>query len=400
MRKLLVPIVSAAALLALAACGSGSGSTAPSSSGATGASGDPIVIAVVQPQTGPVALSAEQIINTVKMQADAINAAGGVAGRPIEIRAYDSKLEPETAVKEAQRAVTEDGAVAIIGPYTTSEALAVNEALDRQGVVTMGNSAATEAVTAGKPYAFRVAPLSGDLAKAMMQMATQLGATSGALLYDSGGFGLGAQPLIEAAATEAGVTLESVQYPINASDVTAQVAKAKSSGAESVFIAGSAAADYGLIAKAMAEQNFLVPLIGFSPIVVPDAIKIAGKAYESMPGVYTLTTVDPSKPQYMDLLKQYSAAYGETTQLSEQPTQAFDALNLLVAGLKVTGGEGGEALAKALAALPATSDGAGGAVGSTQQFTAESHDAYKGPYLVPLKVVNGKAQPDTSLKVG
>lgn len=410
MRKLLAPfIVSAAAALVLSACGGSSSSesessAAPAASSAEASesaapSGEPIVLGVVLPQTGPVALNVEQMINVIKMRVDAANAAGGVAGRPIEIRIYDSKAEPETAAKEAQRAISQDGAAAIIGPYTTSEALAVAEVAERAGVVAMGPSAATPAITEGKEFVFRVAPLSPDLATGMMQMAKALGATSGALLFDNGGFGLGAQPLIEAAAATEGIELTSIEYPINAADVTAQVGKAKSANPGAVFVAGSAGADYGLIAKSMAEQGLNVPLIGFSPITVPDAVKIAGEAYNTLPGVYTLQTIDPSKPQYQQLIADYSAAYGDTAQLSEQVTQTDDVVSFILEGLAATNGEGGQALAAALRTLPAR-EGAAGATGSTQQFTADSNDAFKGLYLVPFKVIDGVATADSSVSLG
>jgi len=411
MRKLIAPLVlSAAAALVLSACGGSTtsetgSSAAPAASSAAAAgesaaaaSGEPIVIGVVLPQTGPVALNVEQMLNVIKMRVDEANAAGGVAGRPIEIKTYDSKAEPETAAKEAQRAISQDGAAAIIGPYTTSEALAVAEVAERAKVVAMGSSAATPAITEGKQFNFRVAPLSPDLATGMMQMAKSLGATSGALLYDSGGFGLGALPLIEEAAKVEGVELTAVEYPINASDVTAQVGKAKSANPGAVFVAGSAGADYGLIAKSMAEQGLNVPLIGFSPITVPDAVKIAGSAYDTLPGVYTLQTIDPTKPQYQELVADYSAAYGDTPQLSEQVTQTDDVLSFILEGLAATNGEGGEALAQALRALPAR-EGAAGAAGSNQQFTADSNDAFKGQYLVPFKVIDGVATADSSVSL-
>ena len=411
MRKLLAPLAGTAiAALLLAACGGGgsssnttSGSAAPttgstSSPTQTTPSGDPIVLGVMAPLTGPVALDAERIVKIAQMQVDKANAEGGINGRPLELKVYDTKLEPETGATEAQRAITQDGAVALLGPYATSEALSIAEVAEREGVPMMTYAAATPAITEGKKFAFRVAPLTPDLGAGQIAMAKSLGATSAVLLHDNGGFGLGAVPVIEAAAQAAGIALDVIEFPLNATDVSAQVTAARATNAGAVLIAGSAGADYGLIAKAMAEQGFLVPLIGFSPITVPDAVKIAGEAYKQLPGVYTLQTIDPTKPEYQAFIAEYSANIEPIEQLNEQPTQAYDGINLIIAALRAATEITGAGVAAALEKVPAQV-GAAGAAGSTQQFTPESHDAYKGKYLVPYKVVDGKAVPDPTLKI-
>jgi len=412
MRKLLAPIAGTAiAALLLAACGGGGSSsetTTGSTSPTTGStseptteapSGDPIAVGVLAPLTGPVALDAERIVNIAQMQVDKANAEGGINGRPLELKVYDTKLEPETAATEAQRAITQDGVVAMIGPYATSTALAAAEVSEREGVLMMSYAAATPAITEGKKFAFRVAPLTPDLGAGQIGMAVSLGAESAVLLHDSGGFGLGAVPVIEAAAQAAGLPLEVIEYPINASDVSAQVTAARATNAGAVLIAGSAGADYGLIAKAMAEQGFLVPLIGFSPITVPDAVKIAGEAYTQLPGVYTLQTIDPTKPEYQAFIAEYNANFEPVEQLNEQPTQAYDAINWIIEALRTVPAVTGADVASTLETLPGRV-GAAGAAGSQQQFTVDSHDAYKGQYLVPYKVVDGKAVPDPNVNLG
>lgn len=404
--------VSAAALLmTAAACSSDSSSSSTSAAGSSSAaasasaggsggapSGDPLVVGVLVPLAGPVAQTGEQISNIIQMRVDEINAGGGVLGRPLEVETYDTKFQPETAAQQAQRAA-QDGVVAVIGPYSTSEALAAAEVAERMKLVNIGNSAATPAITEGKSFVFRVAPLTTDLANGMVQLGKSLGATNGVLLYDSGGFGLGAKEPIEVAAKEAGITLtDSIQFPVNASDVSAQVAAAAQGNPQAVYVAGSAGADHGLIAKAMAEQGLIVPLIGFSPIVNADAVKIAGDAYAQLPGVYTLNCVDTTKPEYQSTLEDYNSKFTQVGNLPEQPLQAGDALSFIVAGLEQTNGEGGEALAQVLQTLPAR-EGVAGQTGSTQQFLPGDHDAYKGNYLVPYKVVDGQPVQDTSVSI-
>jgi branched-chain amino acid transport system substrate-binding protein len=323
-----------------------------------------------------------------------------VDGKQLELESYDTKLDPATAAQQAQRAISQDKVDALLGPYTTSEALAVADIAENAKVVNFNYSAATPAITEGKKYVFRTSPLTTDLAIGMMQLAQALGATNGALLYDSGGFGLGAKDPVEAAAASEGVTLaDSIEYPAGASDVSAQITAAAKGDPGAVFIAGSAGAEYGLTAKAMVEQGLEVPLIGFSPILVPDAVKIAGGAYDVLPGVYTLQCVDVSKPQYTELFDAYNAEFDEVPVLTEQVVQAAAAVDWLAAGFEETKGEAGEALATALENLPAR-ETYGGLAGSEQQFSADDHDGYGEGYLVPYKVEDGKPVQDDAVTLG
>lgn len=366
--------------LSVAACGGGS----------TGTDAESIKVGVLLPLAGPVAQTAGLMKNVAEMTAAQINAAGGVDGKNIDIEVYDTKTDPAEAAKQAQRAITQDKVTALIGAFTTPETLAVADVAERSKVVLIAPSAATPAITADKKYVFRTAPVTGDLAEGMMQVAKALGDTNGALMYDSGGLGLGAKDPIEAAAAQEGVTLTgSVQYPLNASDVSAQVSAAAKDKPGAVFIAGSAGADHGVVAKAMVEQGLKVPFIGLSPIGTPDAIQIAEQAYAQLPGVYTLQCTDQNNPIYQKMLADYNAAYPPVDGLTEQSVQTGVALEWIAEGLGKTGGEGGENLASALEQLPAR-ETAGGRTGAMQQFTADDHDAYGDNYLVAYKVVDGK----------
>lgn len=382
MRRLLTAVVAGVLVTTVAACGSDGDDSS--------ASGGSITVGLLAPLTGAVAQNAEIVRNIVEMRIKQINDDGGVDGKKLKLKVYDTKLDPATAAQEAQRAISQDKVGALIGPYTTSEALAVADVVERSKMVDINMSAASEAITADKKYVFRTSPLTGDLASGMMQTAVALGDTQGVLLYDNGGFGLGAKDPLEQAATDAGVTLtDSIEYPLGATDVAAQVTAAAEGNPEAVFIAGSAGADYGLIAKAMVEQGLDVPLIGFSPVVTPDAVKIAGSAYEELPGVYTIQCVDTTKSQYKDVLADYNEEFDQVENLPEQPLQAVAAVDWLAAGFGETDGEGGEKLAKALEGLPAM-ETPGGLAGSEQQFTADDHDGYGENYVVPYKLENGQ----------
>jgi branched-chain amino acid transport system substrate-binding protein len=375
--------VLAAATIVLAGCGG--------SDSSKGGGGD-LTVAVIIPLTGASAKTAEQMENAAKLAAAEVNADGGVDGKKIALKVYDDKLTPEAATQQAQRAVTRDGAVAVIGAQSSGEALAIREVVERAKVPFITSSATAENVTTDAKFTYRIAPLLTDYADGVVDIGKAIGLKKPAVLNDSGPAGLLLKDLFVKHASDVGVTFagKPIEYPINGTDVSAQVSKAKSESPDGVLIGGSAGSDHGLVAKTMLEQGLKVPLVGFSPILVNDAIKIAGDAYSELPGVYSLQNLDQNKPQAKEFIAAYQKKYGDAD-LTEQPAQTYDAVKVLAEALKASKGEGKQKLADALNSIEPY-DGASGRSGSKIEFSASRHDGYQGKYLVAYKMNGPKAE--------
>lgn len=374
-------VLAATASLALTGCSSSSG-------GGSGA----LIVGVVVPLTGASAKTAEQMVNGAALAVAKVNADGGVKGRKLQIKVYDDKLTAEDAAKEAQRAITRDHAIAIVGGQSSGEALAIRAVVERAKVPFITPSATAESVTKGAIFTYRIAPLLTDYASGVVDTAKALGLKKPVVLNDSGSAGLLLKDLFSAHAKKVGLTFaaDSIEYPINGTDMTAQVSAAASKKPDGVLIGGSAGSDHGLVAKTMLEQGLNVPLIGFSPILVSDAIKIAGKAYTALPGVYSLQNLDQTKESTKSFIADYRAKFGNAD-LTEQPAQTFDAINVLVGALKSDGGEGGQKLVDALNSIKPYA-GVSGKNGSQIEFSKDRHDGFKGKYLVTYKMNGPKAE--------
>lgn len=372
----------AATSLVLAGCGGSSDDSG----------GGDLTVAVIIPLTGASAKTAEQMENGAKLAADEINEAGGIDGRDIVLKVYDDKLTPEAATQQAQRAITRDGAVAIVGAQSSGEALAIREVVERAKVPFITSSATAETVTTDAKFTYRIAPLLTDYANGVVDIGKAIGLKKPSVLNDSGPAGLLLKDLFVKHAAEVGVTFagKPIEFPINGTDVSAQVSNAKSENPDGVLIGGSAGSDHGLVAKTMLEQGLDVPLVGFSPILVNDAIKIAGDAYSELPGVYSLQNLDQNKAEAKEFIEEYHDEFGEAD-LTEHPAQTYDAIMILAEALKASKGEGKQALADALNSIE-PHDGASGRDGSKIEFSATRHDGYQGKYLVAYKMNGPKAE--------
>lgn len=103
----------AALALATSACGGGSSSGADAGSGSHTATGSPIILFSINILSGPEATEPEIPVAT-KAAVDAINAAGGIKGRPIKVINCDEGAG-QNASEACAREAVQDKALALVG---------------------------------------------------------------------------------------------------------------------------------------------------------------------------------------------------------------------------------------------------------------------------------------------
>ncbi|WP_209308841.1 ABC transporter substrate-binding protein [Blastococcus sp. CT_GayMR16] len=93
----------------------------------TGPRPDVVRVGLAVPLSGPLAMTAPSALDLAGLAADEINAAGGVAGRPVELVGVDSGRAPEVVAAEAA-ALHRAGAFELLVGFHTSD---VHRALER-----------------------------------------------------------------------------------------------------------------------------------------------------------------------------------------------------------------------------------------------------------------------------
>ncbi len=87
--------------------------------------GEPIVIGCLQDITGPTSSLGVAVTEGAQWAIDAINADGGIDGRQVELKVYDTTGSVDEAITAFTRACTEDGVTAVIGPPVANMGLAI-----------------------------------------------------------------------------------------------------------------------------------------------------------------------------------------------------------------------------------------------------------------------------------
>ena len=125
----------AAAAIALTGCAADAGAGGDSADAATG---EPIVIGVSGPLTGNQAEYGKNWQEGIDIALDEINGAGGVDGRPIKIDFQDSQGQASQATTIAQRFVSDDKVLAVLGDFSSATSMVASPLYQRGGLLQLG----------------------------------------------------------------------------------------------------------------------------------------------------------------------------------------------------------------------------------------------------------------------
>ena len=98
---------------------------------ASAPSGDPIVIGMSLPLSGPVADRAVPGMEGYQYWVDELNANGGLLGRPVELRVLDDQFDQQTAVSDYNRLISQDNVDLVLGTFSSDLNLAVAPVAER-----------------------------------------------------------------------------------------------------------------------------------------------------------------------------------------------------------------------------------------------------------------------------
>jgi branched-chain amino acid transport system substrate-binding protein len=175
--RALLAVVSAAALMTVAACGSSDGDSA-------GANGLPktIKIVAINPTSGPAAFAGESANSGYKLAIKEINASDILGGSKISLSFEDSKGEAQTAAQQTSQAIADKNVQAIFGSVLSSDAVVMSPLVEKQGLPTVYTQAGSAGVVVGK-YTYRVTPLMSTYYPVSEKWLTEGGYKSVGIIY-------------------------------------------------------------------------------------------------------------------------------------------------------------------------------------------------------------------------
>lgn len=85
-----------------------------------------------------------------------INAAGGINGKKVRVVKFDTAGDPKQAVVAVRKFARDDNALAVIGPFSSSEARVAFAAGEREGIVQIPNASSAPKLADKFSYAYRL----------------------------------------------------------------------------------------------------------------------------------------------------------------------------------------------------------------------------------------------------
>ncbi len=197
-----------------------------------------IKIGVTQPLTGAVAASGNYVVQGAKIAETWLNEKGGILGKKVQLIIEDNKSNPKEAVAAAEKLIVRDKVPVIMGAWSSTYTLAVMPKLVEYGIpMVVETSSSGKITTSGNPWIFRISPTSSMEAAAMAKHVQNFKTKKADFLVVNNDWGRGAADKFGKMLEKKGIKVGIIEtMDAKAQDLSAQLAKIKASGGDTLFL--------------------------------------------------------------------------------------------------------------------------------------------------------------------
>ncbi|HBD08910.1 MAG TPA: hypothetical protein DCZ69_11675 [Syntrophobacteraceae bacterium] len=227
---------------------------------ARGWSAEPYKIGGVFSVTGSQSFLGDPEKKSMEMLVETINAKGGVDGHPLEAIIYDDEGDPTKAVLAANKLISKDNVIAVIGPSLTPTTLAIAPILEQAKVPLISCAAGIKITDPVKPYVFKTAQSDVLAVAAIYQHMQKQNLKKAGILTVENAFGESGKEQLQAQAAQYGIEIvQAESFGGKDTDMTAQLTKIRSAQPQAIVCWGT---NPGLAVRARNAQqlNIKIPL--------------------------------------------------------------------------------------------------------------------------------------------
>jgi branched-chain amino acid transport system substrate-binding protein len=298
--------------------------------------GSTVKIGFLGALTGDVAMLGAPTLVGMKMAAEDINTSGGVNGKKIEIVETDDRGDKQEGASVAQKLISRDNVVAIVGDPTTGITKVAAPIAQKAQVVLLSAGATGMGVVEIGDYIYRDTLLDSVAIPALLDyFAKNLKFRNVAMITsDNNDYSVSMSQLFRDSAKGAGIEIVADEKIKDGDkDFSAQMTNIKAKKPDILFFSGYYT-EGALLMKAARKQGIKVSMFGGDGLFSPEFIKLGGEAVEgSMSYVgFSPEQASPMTAKFIDAFK--AKNNGALPSLFE--AQGYDAVKLIAAAMTTT----------------------------------------------------------------
>jgi branched-chain amino acid transport system substrate-binding protein len=334
---------------------------------------DTLGLGLCAPMSGGAASWGKKSEVGTKFAIERINARGGIVpkgkrkARMLElIEVADDKNDPREGASIAQRFIDNEKILIMIGPLTSTVALAQAPIMNKHGLTQFAIGATAPAYTNAGPYSFRLVPTDAFQGRYIAKWANNQGKwKTYAIIYVNDDYGRGLADVFQAGLKEIGVAEKNVvaseAFLPNDTDFSAQLTKIRGLNPDALFIAGHYK-EGALIARQARELALKAQILGTDGIGHPEYIKVAGKSADGT--IYSgYFSIEDQRPYIQKWAAEFKEKLGYDPGLVE--AIANDCVEIAARAIEI-GGDGRKDIAIGLSTIGPYHPSVTGALGDNQ----------------------------------
>ncbi len=328
--------------------GLAAGFAAPALLGSARAQGATIKFGMCAPVTGPAAESGKYAINGAKLALDAVNKAGGVLGKQVELIIEDDQTTNPGIVLAFSKLAAQSDIVGFLGSIRSTQVHAMQPDVLKLGKPVMIGGTDPALTHLNNPWLFRYRPNDSYSGRVIADYGVKtLGKKKWAIVHSTDAFGTaGGKALTDALGKLEAPPVLDQGYANQSQDFTPVVLAIKQSGADILGSYFTFENDLGIFARQLRQLGVNIPWVGSPSIVNITALKLAG------PALYGTYGVADYAEDLSEGSKKFGAAYRDAYKVApdNQSSWPFDAVTILSAAINKAGSTEPEKIRQAILA--------------------------------------------------
>ena len=288
---------------------------------------DPIRIGLVSEITGPNAEAGANTVNGAKLALEEVNKAGGVLGRPLELKIEDNQSTNPGSVLAVSKLGSEGDLAALIAPVRSTQVQATAPTIAKLGIPTMIGGSDYGLTHSGHAWLFRARPNDSYSAKVIVDYGVNtLKKKKWAIIHSTDTFGAGGKNMVLEELKLLGVTPVLIQgYTNNTQDFTPIVLAIKQSGADILASYTPFSTDAAIFATQLRQLGVNIPWIGSATLVSDSTMKLAKDALHDTYSVSDFFA--EANPEAQAYAQKYKQQFGREADFYS--SWSYDAVHIL-----------------------------------------------------------------------